>query len=211
MLIAVIAANGRSGSEFVEAALMAGHNVRAGVLGSHDQLPDHHKIAVYKCDATKLHDVVTLSKGCDAIVSFIGHGKKTPKDVQTKCIKNCIQAAQKNNISRIVSLTGTGVRFPGDKITPVDQLMNLSISIIDPARVKDGIQHARILQKSDLDWTIIRVLKLTNGKLQKYSLRRSGPTRIFTSRKTVAAAALSAIENKAFKKEAPIVCRHQNN
>ena len=56
---------------------------------------------------------------------------------------------------RLISLTGTGVRFPGDKITLIDRILNLSISIIDPKRIKDGKNHVTLLKNSDLDWYVM--------------------------------------------------------
>ncbi len=204
MKIAVIAASGRSGQEFVAAAMNAGHQIRAGVRGKSD-FTDSALLEVITCDATKLDDVSKLIVGCDAVASFIGHGRKSPDSLQTESIKNVLQATKKADVKRLISLTGTGVRFPGDKITLIDRFMNLSISVIDPARVKDGVRHVEEIKNSDLDWTVVRVLKLTNGQTQTYGLSQKGPTRIFTSRKTVAQACLEVLEKELFLRQAPII------
>jgi hypothetical protein len=109
------------------------------------------------------------------------------------------------NIIRIVSLTGTGVRFPGDKITIVDRILNLSISIIDPARVKDGKNHVEVLKASNLDWTIIRVLKLQNVQPRPFKLLENGPTKWYVGRTEVAKAVLEVLEQGSFIKQAPII------
>lgn len=204
MKIAVIAANGRSGREFVATALNAGHTIRAGVRGAHS-LNENPNLETVICDGTNPQDVLNLIEGCDAVASFIGHGRKSPAEVQTASIKNVIDACAQLGIQRVISLTGTGVRFPDDKITLIDRFMNFSISIVDRTRVQDGINHVEVLKKSNLDWTVIRVLKLTNASLHKFHLTQNGPTRIFTSRKTVAHASLEVLEQNSFIRLAPIV------
>ncbi|MBC7764116.1 NAD(P)H-binding protein [Microbacteriaceae bacterium] len=204
MVIAVIAANGRTGSAFVRAALMAGHTVRAGIHGR-DTLKPHDNLTTFECDATNPDDLARLIKGSDAVASFIGHTKNSPRYVQSDAIRHLLKVSGEMGIKRIVSLTGTGVRMPGDVITLIDRVLNLSISIIDPARVRDGIQHANILKKSDSEWTILRVLKLQNTPPRPFQLRANGPTKVFISRQDVAKAALDVIENHTFVMQMPIL------
>ena len=137
MKLAVIAANGRSGKIFVEHALAAGHSVRAGIHHANSLSP-HAQLEVIPCDATSVDDLTKLLKDQDAAVSFIGHVKGSPPHVQTDAMQALVSVMRTRGVTRVISLTGTGVRFPGDKISMIDRLLNLSISIIDPARVKDG-------------------------------------------------------------------------
>jgi putative NADH-flavin reductase len=150
MRIAVIAANGRSGQAFVEAALSAGHTVRAGVRGK-NHLKPHPNLTIVECDATDEAQLNNLLLGQEAVASFIGHVKGSEPNVQTVAIQKVVDVMKASSVKRLVSLTGTGVRFPGDKISLIDRFLNLSISIIDPARVKDGKNHVEVLKSSDLD------------------------------------------------------------
>jgi len=204
MKIAVIAANGRSGQAFVEAALAAGHMVRAGVRGK-SHLQPHTNLTVVECDATDAVQLRNLLAGQDAVASFIGHVKGSAPDVQTSAIQKVVAAMSELGVKRIVSLTGTGVRFPGDNISLVDRFLNLSIGIIDPARVKDGKNHVDVLKASGLDWTVIRVLKLQNTPPRPFALSEHGPTRWYVSRQEVAQAVLQVLEQHSFIKQAPII------
>lgn len=206
MIIAVIGANGRSGKEFVKAALENGHSVRAGVHRSKLDF-QHSNLQQITCDAT---DPIQLEKLLDssvAVVSLIGHVRHSPANVQSETVKALIATCEKLQISRIVSLTGTGVRFPGDNITVTDRLLNFSIKVIDPTRIADGITHTELFLKSSLDWTIIRVLKLTNGTPKPYKLSENGPTKVFIPRSETALACLEVLENKTFYRKAPIISR----
>jgi putative NADH-flavin reductase len=202
--IAVIAANGRSGKIFVEEALKAGHSVRAGVHRI-DTLTPHPHLTIVSCDATKQADLRTLFEGQEAVTSFLGHTNGSPRQMQTTAIQAAQAAMQECGIHRIVSLTGTGVRFPGDVITPLDRLLNFFITIIDPARIHDGRDHVEALKQSDLDWTVIRVLKLLNGPMRSFKLLGHGPTKWFVSRREVPHAVLEVLDHHSFIREAPII------
>lgn len=206
MKIAVVGANGRSGKIFVEQALAAGHLVRAGVFTTNTLRP-HPRLLVVPCDATKQSDLERLIKGQDAVASFIGHVKGSPPHVQTDAMRALVSVMPTQHVRRIVSLTGTGVRFPGDHITLVDRILNMSIALIDPARVRDGRDHVEILKQSKLDWTVLRVLKLQNTTPRPFTLREHGPTKWFVSREEVAAAALQVLEQGNFIKQAPILSK----
>jgi len=204
MNIAVVAANGRLGKAFVEAALAAGHSVRGGIRGD-SSLQAHPNLMVIQCDATNTSDMKRLLRGQDVVVSAIGHVKGSAVDVQTVATKTIISVMEEMGMTRFVDVTGTGVRFPGDKISLIDVCLNLAVGIVDPARVKDGKDHVRVLQASSIDWTTIRVLKLQDVKPQTFELQLHGPTKWFVGRREVAQAMLQVIENNSFVKEAPII------
>ena len=204
MRIAVIAANGRLGKVFVELALASGHDVRAGVRGVSDFAP-HPNLEVIHCDATSLSDLRILLEGQEVVVSALGHIKGSPADVQTAATNAVIEVMNELNIKRFVDVTGTGIRFNGDKVTIADRFLNLAVTIIDPTRVKDGQDHIKALEASSLDWTAIRVLKLQNVKARTFELRLHGPTKLYVGRREVALAMLLVIEAKSFIKQAPIV------
>jgi nucleoside-diphosphate-sugar epimerase len=204
MIIAILAANGRTGKVFTELALKRGHTVRAGVHQS-NPFKTQTGLTVIPTDATSLSEIKNLLQGCDAVASFIGHGKDSPPSVQTEATQAVVSAMTDLGIPRVISLTGTGVRLPGDKPSFIDKILNVAIARIDPNRINDGIMHAELLQDSPLDYTILRVLKLTNGRPQNYSLTAGGPARLFTSRQTVARAALDILEQDIYRKQAPVI------
>ncbi len=204
MRIAVVAANGRLGQEFVKAALVAGHSVRAGVRGPHT-LQDHAHLRVVECDATNEDEVRNLLQGQEIVVSAIGHVKGSPARVQTEATKVIVRVMNELKITRYVDVTGTGVRFPGDKISLIDRFLNAGVQTVDPDRVNDGKEHVKVLQASTLEWTTIRILKLQNVAPHVFTLRVNGPTKWFVGRQEVALAMLQVIEQGSFIQQAPII------
>jgi len=206
MKIAVIAANGRSGKMFVEEALAKGHAVKAGIFGSNNLKPHEH-LTTLQCDATDSQALAQLLTGQDVVVSFIGHIKGSPPHVQANAMRTLVGVMKDLGLTRVVSLTGTGARFDGDRIPFIDMILNLGISIIDPARVNDGREHVQVLKDSDLDWTVIRVLKLQNVAPKPFKLTLHGPTKWYVGRQEVAQAALQVLEQNSFLRQAPIISK----
>lgn len=206
MKIAVLAANGRTGQYVVDELLKAGHHVKAGVH-RHNSLEAHEGLEVVSCDATDLKAVEQLMQGCDAVVSLIGHVRGSRADVQTAAIMNVVRAARRTKVQRVVSLTGNGVRFPGDKTYLLDLFLNTGIKLLDSARIQDGIDHVEVLKASDLNWTVLRVLKLTGGKAGAFSLLLHGPAKLMVPRAEVAQAVRQVLEGATFIKQAPLLSK----
>jgi putative NADH-flavin reductase len=206
MKIAIFGADGRTGRYVVKEALSRGHIVTGSSRNTSD-VNSNKQLTYIACDVLDAKSVEKVIYGCDVVVSVIGHVKNSPEFVQSEGITNIINSMEKLGVRRLISLTGTGVRFPGDKITLVDRFLNLSIGIIDPKRIADGKKHVEILKESMLDWTIIRVLKLQNTKPSEFILRENGPTKNYVSRQDVAKAILDVLEGKSYVREAPILSK----
>ncbi len=205
--IAVLGASGKSGQAFIHTALGMGYRIRAGVYSS-SYRNNHRNCEIITCDGTIQADVDTLVQGSDVVVSLIGHVKGSPSFLQTETITHVIQAMQKHKIKRLISLTGTGVRRSGDTPSLIDHLVNAAIKIIDPRRVRDGIAHAAVIEQSNVDWSIVRVLKLTNGRSEKnvcFSL--GGPAEVLTSRKRLSRAIMQLVQDDSYIRQMPVITK----
>jgi len=205
--ITVVGANGKTGQQFIKLALKKGYQITA-IIHKHNNLNPKPNLKIVSCDTTNANQLdKLLPNDTDVVLSFIGHVRGSSNNVQTKTTENLLKIMQAKHIKRLISLTGTGVRFEHDKITFIDRLLNTSIGLIDPSRIKDGIEHVSLIKQSELDWTIIRVLKLTNSNSIQYQLKLHGPAKTLVSRQSVALASLELIEKNNFIKQAPIIGR----
>lgn len=204
MRIAVISANSRTGQALVAQAITEKLSINAGI-NHHNNLAANPLIKIINCDATKKSDIKQLINGCDVVVSLIGHTRKSPANLQTLAIQNVIETMKELGINRLISLTGTGARQANDKITILDYILNISIRLIDPARIKDGINHAQVIKQSGLDWTIVRVLKLTNRQRSPLTLSEHGPSALLVPRSEVARLIIKLIETEDFYQKMPII------
>jgi putative NADH-flavin reductase len=196
MKICIFGADGRTGIEVLQYAKNRGYEIVAFVYNE-----------IREGNVLDYEKVLRACTGVDVVVSALGHIKGSDPSMQTKGMVNIIRAMKENNIRRIISLTGTGVRIPEDTPSSIDKILNFIVKIIDPIRVKDGIEHAKVLKNSDLDWTIVRVLKLSNSPKMtyKYRLTTGGPAELHTSRKKVAKVMVDLIDDKNYFRKMPVV------
>ena len=175
---------------------------------SHTFEPSNN-LDVVVCDATDKFDVKVLCEGADVVVSLLGHVKDSPDRVQTEAIQTILKVMNSLKIKRLISLTGTGVRFIGDTPGFVDKFANFAIKLVDPQRIADGIEHAEVLKSSQVDWTLLRVLKLTNSHAPKgrVPMSTTGPAKTLTSREEVAKAIVQLIEDDSYIRQALIIVK----
>jgi len=207
MKICIFGADGRTGVEVLQYARNKGYEIVAFVYNENSLKFISSDIEIIKGDVLDYEHVLHSCSGVDAVVSALGHIKGSDPRMQTKGMINIVRAMKENNTRRIISLTGTGVSLPEDTPSFVDRILNFIIKILDPERIKDGIGHAKVLQDSGLDWTIVRVLKLSNSPkmTQKYRLTTCGPAEIHTSRKKVAQVMVDLIEDRKYIRKMPVV------
>lgn len=206
MKIAVIAAQGRSGQAFVSEALAAGHSVNAGIRGD-SPFSKNSNLTTFQCDATNKGQVTQLIGRCDAVVSLIGHVKGSDDFVQTQATKTIVTAMEVAGVNRFVSLTGTGVWVPGDRFERILNVMNVLSRKVGVKRFDDGIAHVKVLEASKVDWTVVRVLMLTDGEPGTFKLKSHGSAKVPTPRREVARAILQVLRDNSFVHEYPVVSK----
>lgn len=204
MKIAIIGANGKTGVEVVNRALARGHQVKAGYFGSSPSRRPDSSLEFVKCDATKREDVERLLGGVDAVVLTLGHTKRTPPTMQVDATRLVLDVMSEKGIERIVSLTGVGVAVDGDKPRWYERLFNYIFAKLQSVRVRDGEAHHEVIARSDRKWTVFRAFKLTNGEATSWDLKATVPGMLLTSRKTVAEAMISVIEDNSHLGESPV-------
>ncbi len=170
MNIVVFGASGNIGTRVVERLLKQGDHVTACVHGD-SHLADHPNLTSIHVDIYLKEDVERAIVGSDAVVSALGSWGTKRKDVLSAGMKHIIPIMQQHSIQRIISLTGSGVILEKDKVSWYDHLNPLLLRIIGPKILTDGAQHIKLLQDSDLDWTVVRSPVMKNGQSNGYTLQ----------------------------------------
>ncbi len=164
MKLAIFGASGRTGKPLVGQALAAGHEVTAFVRDATKLDMNHEKLTVVEGDvkdSAKVHEAVV---GADAVLSALGHTKSSAKDVQTVGTQNVVSAMEEAGVRRLVSLTGAGVSDPEDEPKLFDKAITTLLKLLQKDVLEDGENHARVIEKSGLDWVIVRGPMLTEGE-----------------------------------------------
>ncbi len=207
MKLAIFGASGRTGRPLVQQALDARHTVTALVRTPTTFPIQHERLTVVQGDAMDPATVEKVVQGADAVLSVLGQTKNSPKDMQTVATKNIIAAMQKFGITRFVSLTGAGVDAPEDQPKLINHVIKFALKTMSGAVLKDAEQHATVLRNSDINWTIVRGPRLTEGPhTGKYRVGWVGVntgTRI--SRADIADFMLKQVSDTTYLRKAPMI------
>jgi putative NADH-flavin reductase len=206
--ILVFGANGRVGSIVVNKLLKEDFHVIAFIYGS-SSFDENEKLTVIKGDVHDKDSVEAAVAKSDIVVSTLGSWGTKTKDILTAAIENIIPAMEKNNLRRIITLTGADARAHGDRIGFVHALLHLFLRF-SPAKkiLQDSEKHITLLEKTQLDWTTLRspIMNEKGKRSFRLSTERPRPWQTI-HRDAVAEAVVEQIKNDFEPQKAPFLHR----
>lgn len=206
--IALFGANGKTGKRVLTRALAAGHHVRALVRNPQAVEVTDERLTVLPGDVLDAEAVSRTVEGSDVVLSLFGQVKGSPKALQTDGTRNIVAAMKAHGVTRIVSLSGGGMRVAGkDKPKFADHVMKLLLKTMAGHVLADAENHAEVLKASGLDWTIVRGPRLleTPGT-GSYRVGWVGVgTGMEISRDDLADFIMTQVEDRNFVHEMPFV------
>ncbi|MDO3624564.1 NAD(P)-dependent oxidoreductase [Mucilaginibacter sp. BT774] len=215
MRILILGATGRTGRVLLREALKRGHQVT--ILISHKGALKIKPELVEVYEGTPLNKF-TLSdamRGCDAVLSSLNISRvsdspwsklRTSKDFLSASMKHIIQAAGETNVRRVIITTAWGVSETR-KDTPFWFRW-----LIDNSNVRyqyhDHEKQEALIKASNLDWTIIRPVGLTDSEKKrevKVSFDNQPKPSTTISRKNVALFMLDVLEKNLYTNQIPVI------
>lgn len=155
MHVIVFGATGNIGSRVTRLLADEGHEVTAfcrhGNIFANDP-----RIHVHIGDAYDAASVSGAVRGKEAVISALGSWGSQRKNVVSEGMRNIIPAMERTGAERIVSLTGSDARVSGLHQTLLQRLLRPVFSVVAGPILADGEEHIRLLQASQLAWTVIR-------------------------------------------------------
>ncbi|ELZ80849.1 NAD(P)H-binding protein [Haloferax larsenii] len=163
MRITVFGASGRTGVPFVRQAVARGHDVVAFVRSA-DRFPvTDESVTVVEGDAYEGTGVRDAVCDADAVVSVLGQTKSGPDDLLTVAGDTVVAAMRDEGVSRYVTLVGAGVRKDGESVSLSGKVMGTLLKVLAGEALDDATEHVRRVRASDLEWTVVRAPRLTDG------------------------------------------------
>ncbi|MFT4343824.1 MAG: NAD(P)H-binding protein [Candidatus Woesearchaeota archaeon] len=207
--IALFGATGKTGQIFLKKALQEGFRVQALVRSPaklDSKLLKNKSLTIIEGDVLKKADVFKTIKKSHVVVSLIGHNPQSPENLQTTGVKYMTQAMKDCKVTRIFSLTGAALAHKDDRPTFLQNVLNSAVRIIGNVRYTDSLNHAKVLERSNLNWTIIRANILTDVPKQKYVVDNlSSKTSLFVSRHAITQFIIDNIKSKKYYKKMPCI------
>jgi putative NADH-flavin reductase len=206
MKVTVFGANGKVGRLVVAEALRRGHHVTAFVHSK--PLSQQERLRIIKGDVRDLDSVNQAIDQCDAVISTLSSWGTPTKDILSKGMRSIIPIMERRGIKRIVSLTGSGANVGSDKFTVIDRLSHAAFTLAAPKIMRDSEAHIRLLERSSLDWTVLRspVMNERGEPSHILSKKRSLAWQTI-HRNAVAHALVDLAEHPEWYRQAPFISR----
>lgn len=207
MKIVVFGASRGVGLKVVEQALQAGHIVTAFVRTPSKFTLQHPNLTVFQGDSTDATAVENAIAGQTAAISALGPTRPPAPGMMETSAKNIVKGMKKHGLRRLVSTTGAGIRQPEDKPKFADHFIGFLLNLLARSVVLDSAANVRVIQTSDLDWTVVRFPRLMDGDhTGKYHfgyVSKNSSTQL--SRADAADSVLKELTEKKWLRKLPLV------
>jgi uncharacterized protein YbjT (DUF2867 family) len=174
MRLVIFGATGGTGRRLVERAIAEGHEVTAFVRNPSRMTARHRRLEVAVGDAFDPGQVRDAVAGNEAVISVLGsrqpsnplHPRKPgdPHGVASAGSENIVAAMKEHGLRRFVCQTAWGV---GESKQDPGFAGAFFMKVLVPPLLRDEYadkeEQERVVRESDLEWTIVRPMILTNG------------------------------------------------
>jgi putative NADH-flavin reductase len=169
--VIVFGATGRVGRAVALTLLTKGHQVTAFARDP-AELPAREEISVIKGDAMDADAVARAVPGHDAIVVALGDPRNpvllalglkplSSPDVCEVGTRNIIAAATAASVKRLICVTSYGVGDSRDKLPAMHQRIFRWLRLT--GQMTDKENQEKLVKASNLDWTLVQPVGLTDG------------------------------------------------
>jgi putative NADH-flavin reductase len=172
MRILVFGASGRTGRLIVEKALGHGHTVSAFIhktpLGF-----EHPRLTTHVGDVRDFHAVDLMVSGQNGIAFALSQGSGAGRDIHEAGIANVIHAMAENNVMSLCAISAAGTFNRNSSKLSLGYRALVATAL--RATYDDLEAMESRIMASDLDWTIVRPVGLTDDPpVGRYRLTMDG-------------------------------------
>jgi putative NADH-flavin reductase len=182
----ILGATGGTGAQLTRQALDRGHAVTAFVR-SPEKMAPCEKLQIVRGDPRDAGELEQALREHDAVLSALG---STGKDgFLEAAARSTLEAMRRTNVRRL-TLVSMALLFPD--VGPAGPVLRLFLR----HHMRDSAAMEKVIEASNVDWTIVRPPRLTNGSLTgKYCIsERHAPPSFSIPRADCASAILDFVE-----------------
>lgn len=176
--IIVFGATGGTGKQVVEQALQDGLQVVAVVRKPETLNIRHPNLKIVKGDVLQPNTFENEMKHIDAVISCLGIPKVQPTSLYSDSMQNIINAMQNTNTNRVLCISSGAIDIPPKSSFIMTFLLkNVLQRIYKPVYADMRLMENKLIH-SNLNYTVVRAPKLTDGKKTgKYRVVTQQPLR----------------------------------
>src|SRR5450830_1711051 len=157
MKLAIFGATGETGKQLVKQVLEQGNKVIAYVRNPSKLNIKHEFLTIIHGELTEKTAIEHAISGVDAVISVLGPRGGSKSKPITQGMQNIILAMEKNNVHRLIISSTLSLSDPEDLPDFKSRVLIGLIKLINRAAYEEIINVGKVVESSDLDWTIIRL------------------------------------------------------
>jgi putative NADH-flavin reductase len=163
MKITVFGATGGIGVQVVRQALAAGHQVTAVVRDpARLDVAGHQLLDVVVADVMDPAAIAPAVDSRDVVISALGARDRRPTTVCREGVRSVIAAMAKTGTSRLLVVSNSGMHSEGDGVFTRTLVKPLLARLLKESWADMAAMEEQVIG-SELDWTIVRPPRLTDG------------------------------------------------
>lgn len=165
MRLTIFGSTGGTGRQLVTQALAAGHRVVAVARRPEALAAEHDRLEVVRADVLDAASLDKTVAGADAVVSALGIGySRKATEVYSTGTANVIAAMRHASVRRLLCVSTIGLVIPPDGPVLQRLVFRYVLHNILKKPYTDMFRMEHAVQRSELNWTIVRAARLTNGR-----------------------------------------------
>lgn len=159
MKLFLLGGSGRTGKHVVQQGLSRGHNVTA-VLRTPTALQPRERLRIVSGDPRRSDDLAPNLTDQDVVISCLGQSSRGDATLLRDATTATLEAMMRIGVRRYLVIS-QGLLFPSRN--PIIALLRFLLS----RHVADSSAMERLIQGSEIDWTIVRPPRLLEGDVQR--------------------------------------------
>jgi len=160
--IVIFGATGGTGMELVKQSLQKNYKVTAFVRTPTKLDIADANLQIVQGDVLNYDEVFDAIAGQDIVFCTLGMPASDKSTLRTDGTENIVKAMKENGIKRFICQTSLG--FADSKEVLPWHMKYIIVPFILKNAFKDHELQESVIEKSNLDWTIVRPGNMTNGK-----------------------------------------------
>ncbi|EMI9089817.1 SDR family oxidoreductase [Bacillus cereus group sp. RP37] len=161
--IAILGANGKAGKFLVKQALEKGYQVKILTRNSNNMTITNENVEIIDGDARDFSSIRKLLKGCRAVINAVGQPKNESYIFSTVS-KHILEAMKEFEIKRYILISGGSLDVTGDQKRIINKIGATLFKVFLSKMMQDKYKELQAIQDSDVDWTIVRLPFVMEGK-----------------------------------------------
>ena len=209
MKIAILGSTGFLGKVLLKKALDGGYQIRT-LVRTPDKLGEFKdSVEFIQGSIVEVDDLEETVRGTEAVLSTVGPPQRNPgkPELYEKAMEDLVAVLESQNIKRLIH-TGGAAHLGGENENwdMRRRLLRLFLILVaKPILVAKQLEW-EVLKKSDLDWTLVRPPRITEGELTRNVLAdEKNLAGMQVNVEDLASFMLEQITSKKWIKKAPLV------